>query len=47
MVIFPMKYQSFMIGRGLLAIRGMNWALFASGAQNMIGSWEELIHPHF
>ena len=35
------------MGRGLLMVRGMNWAFFAFGAQSMIGSCEESIHPLF
>ena len=35
------------MGRGLLTVRGVNRARFAFGARNMMGNWEESIHPHF
>ena len=42
-----MKYRSIVMGRGLLAICGVNRAFFALGAQSMMGSWDKSIHPHF
>ena len=36
-----------MMGRGLLAVRGVNRARFAFGARNIMGSCEESIHPRF
>lgn len=47
MVAFPMKYQSLVIDRGLLTVWGTKRALFASGAQKIMGNWVELIYPHF
>ena len=44
-VTLLMKYQSLVMGRGLLTVRGTNRAFFASGARNMMGSCEESIHP--
>ena len=46
-VILLMKYQSFAMGHGLLTVRGVNRAFFALGAQSMMGSCEESIHPLF
>ena len=47
MVALPLKCQSFTSGCGLLIVRRENQARFAFGAQNMIGSCEESIHPLF
>ena len=46
-ITLPMKYWSFAMGQGLFMVRGENRAFFASGAQSMIGSCEESIHPLF
>ena len=37
-VIFLMKYQFLMVGHGLLTVLGMKQALFAFGAQKIIGN---------
>ena len=47
MVTLPIKYRFLVMGCGLLTVRGMNRARFASGARNIMGSCEESIHPLF